>query len=133
MAICIWVLKSQVEGGSQKNQMIEALILEAAGEPKEGMYAVACAFRNRTELGMPLGASSLMRKDKLSFIKKQPKSVRDLAARIYTSVFINLSPDNTDGATHFESTDFPEPDWARFMVRTRQIGKHVFYKDFPNA
>lgn len=129
IAMCILVLKWGVEYNSQRTKITEALILEAAGEPREGMYAVACVFRNRLERGMSLGASGLNRRDKRAFIEKQPRYIRDMASRFYSYVFLHNSPDITDGATNFESTDFPVPDWAKYMVKTCQIGKHIFYKE----
>ena len=35
----------------------------------------------------------------------------------------------TLGATHWESTDFKEPYWAKGMIKTVKIGKHQFYRE----
>lgn len=101
-----------------RGKAIRAIIGEAAGEGYEGMLAVACAIRNRGTLRGVYGikAKHIDRESKLTWI---------LAERAWDE---SERVDVVDGATHWESTDFKRPVWAKNMSVTARIGKHVFYK-----
>lgn len=112
----------------------KGIIGEAVGEGYDGMYAVACVYRNRLAKGLPLGCVALKRKDLDTFVKKQGVKYELLAKRIVDGVF-DLSDNNskpndpTRGATHYENlVDFPMPRWAGNMRITAVIGKHTFFK-----
>ena len=55
------------------------IIGEAVGEGYEGMYAVACVYRNRLKLGMPLGCVAIRRTNLDQFIKEQGKKQEIMA------------------------------------------------------
>lgn len=137
--VCIWIFIAVFAGtgtslaAPSQRQYQEAILLESANQGWEGMYAVACVFRNRRDAGLPFGSSAVHRRDSVAFVERQPRRVRDMATHICTLVFTHNSPDITGGATHFESTDFGRPWWADHMVRTGRIGKHVFYKEVRNV
>jgi len=114
--------------------LYKGIIGEAVCEGYDGMYAVACVYRNRLAKGLPLGCVALKRKDLDTFVKKQGVKYELLAKRIVDGVF-DLSDNNskpndpTRGATHYENlVDFPMPRWAGNMRITAVIGKHTFFK-----
>jgi spore germination cell wall hydrolase CwlJ-like protein len=53
-----------------------------------------------------------------------------LAAKILVGA-VQLG-DITDDATSFHATDV-QPDWAGQMLKTVQIGNHVFYRETPRS
>ena len=52
-----------------------------------------------------------------------------LAYAIAIEVMSNKSNDNTGGADHYHA-DYVNPFWAKeeFMIKTAEIGTHIFYK-----
>ena len=110
------------------DNLYKGLIGEAVSEGYEGMYAVACVYRNRLEKGMPLGCVALKRRDLDVFIQTQGKKYEIMAKEIVYKVFTQTN-DVTKGATHYENIErFGIPRWAKSMVRTVKIGEHTFYK-----
>ena len=101
-----------------ESQAIRAIIGEASGEGYNGMLAVACAIKNRGTLKGVYGV-------KAKHVDKEPKWVWDLARKAWKE---SASKDITNGATHWESTDFDVPYWAKSMTISCVIGKHIFYK-----
>ena len=109
--------------------LYKGLIGEAVSEGYEGMYAVACVYRNRLEKGMSLGCVALKRRDLDEFVRKQGKKYEIMAKEIVYKVFTETD-DITKGATHYENIErFGIPGWAKNMVRTVKIGRHTFYKE----
>lgn len=107
----------------------KGLIGEAVSEGYDGMYAVACCYRNRIERGLPLGCVALKRKDLNEFVSRQGKKYETMAKRIIDEVFIHNSPDVTLGADHYEYIEkYGIPAWAGNMQPTIKIGCHTFYK-----
>lgn len=107
-----------------KQQFIDAVIGEAEGEGYRGMLAVSCAIRNRGMLKGVYGGRSKRVREHLynshTFV---------LAVKAYEE---SRNPDACamiDGADHWESTDFPRPEWSKNMIVAATIGKHVFYRD----
>lgn len=101
---------------------------EAVSEGDDGMYAVACAYRNRLIKGMPLGCAALKRPDLDKFVKKQGKKYEEMAKKIIREVFEGNGPDITRGATHYENVEkFGLPSWAKNMEITAKIGNHTFF------
>jgi len=123
---CLWIpISSSIDYATIE----KAVIAEAAGEGYEGMYGVACCFRNRLNKGMGLGSAGLRRKDLDEFIAKQTPEVRLNAKLVVYSVFVLEVDDITRGATHFANLDECNPYWMRAMVITVIIGKHHFMKE----
>jgi hypothetical protein len=108
----------------------KCLIGEAVGEGYEGMYAVACVFRNRLEKGLPLGCAALKRTDLDRFINRQGEGYSRMARDIVARVFEANEPDLTHAATHFENVKaFGVPRWSRRMDVTVEIGTHTFFRE----
>lgn len=108
----------------------QGLIGEAVSEGYNGMYAVACVYRNRLERGLPLGCVALKRKDLNRFVFKQGKKYTEYAKRIIEEVFYTYGKDITKGATHYENIEaFGVPWWTKGMKVTCKIGKHTFYRE----
>lgn len=101
------------------DKAVHAILGEARGEGYAGMYAVACAIRNRGTLEGVYGAGA-------DISDARPQTwARALSAWQNSAT----GPDVTHGATHWESTDFDRPYWAQYpMVETFRIEKHIFYK-----
>jgi len=102
----------------RKERIVRAAIGEAASEGEAGMLAVICAIKNRGTLDGVYGINA-------KHIDSEPQWVWRMARRAF---YKSLWQDVTKGATHWESTDFDVPYWAKDMVQTVQIGKHKFYK-----
>mgnify|MGYP001571965694 CR=1 FL=1 len=108
--------------------LYKGIIGEAVGEGYEGMYAVACVYRNRLRKGLPLGCTALKRNGLDLFCKKQGKKYKTMATIIVRKVFSENSPDVTNGATHYENIRaFGFPYWAKNMRITTVIGSHTFF------
>ena len=107
----------------------KGLIGEAVSEGYNGMYAVACVYRNRLENNMPLGCVA-MNKEKLDeFVADQGQHYESISKEIISLVFDQGSPDTTRGATHYENIEaFGIPYWASSMHITVKLGNHTFYK-----
>ena len=119
--ILAFFLHSLVFGAElPKDQVIRAMIGEASNQGYEGLYAISCAIRNRGTLNGVYGA-------KAKHVDSEPSWVWKLAERAYLASFKGI--DVTNGATHWESIDFKTPYWAKDMVVTARIGKHIFYKE----
>ena len=103
-----------------KDQVIRAMIGEASNQGYEGLYAISCAIRNRGTLKGVYGA-------KAKRVDSEPAWIWKLAERAYLASLSGI--DVTNGATHWESIDFKTPYWAKDMVVTARIGKHIFYKE----
>ena len=97
---------------------VRAIVGEAAGESYKGKLAVAGALRNRGTLSGVYGLNA-------KHVSSQPEMVWADARRAWSE---SLTNDISLGATHWESSDFKTPYWARRMKVTARIGKHTFYK-----
>lgn len=99
---------------------IRAIVGEAANQGLDGMTAVAEAIRNRGSLSGVYGV-------KAPHADREPSWVWAQAEKAWKA---SAGSDLVHGATHWESTDFKTPRWARGkgVIVTAQIGKHRFYK-----
>ena len=95
---------------------IKTVMGEARGEGYKGMLAVAEVLRRRDSVKGFYGFKAKF---------NEPKWVWDLARKAWND---SLKTNTTNGATHFESTDFKKPTWAKKMKVVAHVGKHVFYK-----
>lgn len=112
-----WVLHADA-AQIKDEEAIRAVLGEARGEGYRGMYAVACAIRNRGHLKGVYGLRASM-----------PDLTPDLWQKASKAWFSSLSgPDVTNGATHWENVRaFGRPYWA--SDKTTTIGNHVFYSE----
>lgn len=121
-----------IEAGniSHPKCLYKGIVGEAVGEGYEGMYAVACVYRNRLRKGLPLGCTALKRTDLDSFVNRQGEKYKKMVEKIVRKVFIENSPDVTNGATHYENIRaFGCPYWAKKMRVTAKIGNHTFFAE----
>lgn len=108
----------------------KGVIGEAVSEGYDGMYAVACVYRNRLKQNISLGCVAMKRTDLDKFISMQGEKYEVAAKKIIKKVFIENGPDITYGATHYENVEkFGLPYWAVKMEVTAKIGSHTFFKE----
>lgn len=121
MAVLMLCVIGESEGAEPftDEQAVRCIIGEAAGEGFEGMVAVAEALRNRGTLDGVYGC-------KAKFVDNEPEWVW---IKAYEAWRYSKTSNFVYEATHWESTDFPEPYWAKDMKITAKIGKHIFYKE----
>lgn len=129
---------------SEHKCLSEALYYEARGEGSKGQMAVAeVIFHRLHNKHYPSTICGVVYQGKdtqdcqFSFAcEKHAKgkeegewdSAQMLAAHILTGVA--RMRDVTDEATHFHTISVT-PDWADHLVKTIQIGNHIFYRDAP--
>ena len=127
LILTAWMIDSAIydadlahAGEIAEEQAIRAILGEARGEGELGMYAVACAIRNRGSLRGVYGAKA-----------KIPDLTPELWQKASKAWFTSLEgTDMTGGATHWEAVQtFGKPYWADSMVRTVKIGNHTFYRE----
>lgn len=95
---------------------IRACMGEARGEGFQGLLAVSCALRNRGTLKGVYGFNAKF---------KEPEYVWNMARKAWKE---SKYKDVTNGATHWESTNFKVPYWAKDMSVSYRYKKHIFYK-----
>ncbi len=127
--LAIWLTVPCLIGVSEARQAnrpisddvaIRAILGEARGEGDRGMYAVACAIRNRGHLGGVYGAKAKMG-------DLTPELWQKASKAWFTSF---EGEDVTGGATHWEAVQtFGKPYWAKSMRQTVKIGAHTFYAE----
>jgi hypothetical protein len=101
-----------------------AIIGEAAGEPFATKLAIASALRNRDSLEGVRGFSNAR------MIDAQPAHVWADAHRAWA---MSATNDIVNGATFFESSNFPTPYWARGIKPVATVGVFRFWKLNPPA
>lgn len=101
-------------------QAIKAVLGEARGEGFEGMYAVACAIRNRGTLRGVYGKDASMPDVTPELWQKASKAWYDSED----------GEDPTFGATHWHNVEREgENYWTRKLTRTYKVGSHTFFKE----
>ncbi len=118
---------------------------ESRGEPEEGKYAVAWVARNRVYARRNYGRGwekVLLRKNAFSCFNDSDVNREKLEDLVFTigswpsmkvhfvvafNVYFGMGVDPTNGATHYFMRGL-NPSWSRKMVKTVEIGNHVFYK-----
>ena len=104
-----------------KDQVIRAMIGEASNQGYDGLYAMACAIKNRGTLKGVYGA-------KAKHVDSEPSWVWKLAKRAYLASLSGI--DVTNGATHWENIKaFGKPYWVDSMVEVYRYKNHIFYKE----
>ena len=127
--VVAFLLSPEARATEPPKDLWQGLIGEAVSEGYEGMYAVACVYKNRINKGMSLGCVALKRKDLNQFIKKQGVKYERMAKSIIEKVFYQNAEDITKGAIHYENIErFGIPYWAKDMIITCKIRNHTFYK-----
>ena len=108
---------------------------EARGEGTKGLIAVANVVINSVKSSSyPASICDVVhQQSQFSWTLEQEKVQEDVehTHQIYTITMLALRGtlvDVTNGATHYYSTIIKQPYWAKTMVKTAKIGKHIFYK-----
>lgn len=121
--------------GQDRDDVINTVIAEAAGEGEDGMAAVVNVIRNRADRrGLSLGDVVRQPKQFTGYEAPGPealKAMRDPALRERVGSLIDRAlsgelPDATGGADHYHA-DSVSPGWAAKMPRTATLGRHLFY------
>lgn len=136
-------------GAASADQAIECLALaiayEAGGEPVEGQQAVAEVVLNRvrspdypdTVCGVVFAGATRSTGCQFTFTcdgslrRRLPHDVLAEARKLAAAALRGQLPSRLAGATHFHAASI-YPYWAPSLVRVRQIGAHVFYRQ-PRA
>ena len=130
LIICLMLMGGCSPAWAEPSNLWQGIMGEAVGEKYQGMYDVACVYRNRLNKGMSLGCIALKRKDLAEFCERQGEKYCEMAKEIIHKVFVENSPDTTFGATHYEAIEiYGVPYWAKDMVITAKRGEHTFYKE----
>lgn len=117
MIFLLLILQSCAYAEEMNDSKIVACGLgEARSEGLEGLTAVFEAIRNRGTLNGVYGCNAKF---------NEPQWVWDMGWKAWME---SENSNLVDGATHWESTDFKVPYWAKNMIVTAHIGKHIFYK-----
>lgn len=107
-----------------------AIATESIGEGKEGMEYVASCFWNRMHNHLNMGSSGLLRRDMDKWLAQQPEPLLSYAHHLADRVIYGVDRfDTVNGATQFESIDFPLPKWVTSNLYTAvfHYKKHIFY------
>jgi len=112
--------------------MVANIYHEARGEGKAGMLAVAQVTINRAQ-GKTICSVVYARKQFswANTAKGRSKPMTGDVEPVLVAAYQALAgvvQDATGGATHYHACHV-KPGWAKHMVKTTTIGKHIFYKD----
>ncbi|KQV27850.1 hypothetical protein ASC97_05660 [Rhizobium sp. Root1203] len=119
-----------------RNDLVNTIIAEAAGEGDSGMTAVAAVIRNRANERGLSPADVVRQKSQFTGYEhpgpdavkaQQDPALRQRAEAILDGVLSGSISDPTGGADHYHA-DSVNPDWASKMPQTTKLGRHVFYK-----
>lgn len=130
---------------AEQKCMAQAVYYESAHEPLDGQLAVAEVIANRmrdhrypdTACGVVFQGATRTTGCQFTFtcdgaLDTPPMGRNwERAKTIAAHVMMNLSVDNTGGATHYHAT-YVDPIWSAGLVKTDKIGMHVFYR-FPRG
>ena len=109
-----------------ESQAIHCILGEARGEYRSVGYdaflSIAEAIRNRGTVSGVYGCNADLSAEQ-AYIKA--KGLDKEAARAWKE---SKASNLVKGASHWESTDFKVPYWAKNMKVVAHIGKHKFYK-----
>lgn len=121
---------------SELDVIASVIVLEAGGEGREGMKAVACVIQNRARARSKSPYQIVTEPKQFSCLNgKTPSQVVCLAQcspswpyalRLAAIVLYGEIDDITHGADHYHAKSM-RPYWAKSMGRTVVIGNHVFY------
>jgi len=113
------ILAAPVHAGEiPTRDAVHAILGEARGEKYVGMYAVACAIRNRGHLRGVDGARAKF---------QASGEIYQQAAKAWAES--ETGEDITRGADHWYAHNILTPWWVRYGTRTAVIGGHTFMRD----
>jgi len=100
-------------------QAIRAIIGESSSQGEKGMFAVACAIRNRGTLKGVYGVNA-------KHVDSEPQWVWEMAKKVWKESEFNRIHDGD----HWENIKaFGKPYWVSSMVEVYRHKDHVFYKE----
>jgi spore germination cell wall hydrolase CwlJ-like protein len=141
---------AEIKANAERRCLTEAMYFEAGSEGDEGMRAVAeVILRRQATPGFPKTVCKVIRSG-LTKVACEFSYLCDgarrrargrglwmqswrLAGEILADKKAALAENITEGATHFHAS-YVSPDWDKLgLVKTVQIGQHIFYrpKDAP--
>jgi hypothetical protein len=112
---------------------------EARSEGEDGMRAVLHVIDNRAKDRGKTWAQIVYQRlqftsmtygpdPEMTLVPIEPDNEFDYLCSIVDEIYDGQDEDNTLGATNYFADYIPVPSWARSMIQTVQIGKHIFYK-----
>lgn len=119
-----------------RDDVVNTIIAEAAGEGDAGMAGVASVIKNRSGIrGKSPGDVVREPKQFTGYSNPgadvqrdmQDPAMRTRAAQIFDDVMSGKISDPTGGADHYHA-DSVNPDWAGKMPKTTAIGRHQYYR-----
>ncbi len=125
--------------------LAQAVYYESANEPLEGQLAVAEVVANRirdhrypgTACDVVFQGATRTTGCQFTFTCDGALGVRprgenwQRAQRIAAHVMMGLNETRTGGATHYHAT-YVDPIWSAGLIKTGQVGLHIFYR-FPRG
>ena len=135
-----------IDGGKQWECLAEAIYFEARGEPVPGQVAVAEVILNRVDSDRyPNSICAVVNQgtgrlhacqfsytcDGLPETITEPRAW-DRAGKIARLLMDGHDRVLTAEATHYHA-DYVDPYWAKVYPQTAQVGRHIFYKQTPDA
>lgn len=118
---------------------------ESRGEPTEGQVAVAWVTLNRARRRGQGVCAEVVRDQQFSWVNggrmyqdgkswkvtsnvyPRDKKAWEKAKRISRQVLLNQVKDPTYGSDHYHNLE-AHPFWGEKLHKTRQIGRHIFYR-----
>ncbi|SDZ10575.1 Cell Wall Hydrolase [Jannaschia faecimaris] len=133
-------------GNTQWRCLTEAIYFEARGEPVTGQAAVAEVILNRVDAEnypdtvcdvVNQGTGRLHACQFSYTCDGTPERVTepaawDVAGKIARRLIDGAPRRLTGAATHYHA-DYVNPNWARVYPKTAQVGRHLFYRQIPDA
>ncbi len=129
----------------QTKCLAQAVYYEARSEKASGQLAVAEVIMNRVKdhrypnsvCEVVFQGATRTTGCQFTFtcdgaLRRTPRGTRwDAAKTVATHVMMELNESKTRGATHYHAT-YVNPVWNSGLIRTSQIGTHIFYR-FPRG
>ncbi|MCP1337548.1 cell wall hydrolase [Futiania mangrovi] len=138
-----WIAEVETNSANDLHCLATAIYFEARGEPVDGQAGVAEVILNRVSSKrfpdtvcdvVYQGARAGTRACQFSFAcDGKPETVTNKPAwqrarALARAIMEGRTRHVTDQALYFHA-DYVAPSWARRMVRTTQIGRHIFYRE----
>ncbi|WP_159953039.1 PLxRFG domain-containing protein [Rhizobium sp. 18065] len=121
---------------TDRRDLVNTMIAEAAAEGETGMAAVANVIKNRADrrgkspadiVREPAQFTGYSAPGPAAVKAMEDPALRQKAESILDSVLAGELPDVTDGADHYHAKSV-NPAWASAMPRTKEVGNHLFYR-----
>lgn len=137
-----WANISTEISDPETNCLASAIYFEARSEPVEGQIAVAQVVLNRVDsgrypdtiCGVVFQNKDMEHRCQFSFAcdgitdKPHEKQAWAHARKMAQLIIDSRGLIANSGSTHYHAS-YVQPEWANHLTRTRQYGKHIFYKD----